>query len=310
MIIDRFNNILDKQCQISFTNDYQIFEISKKFGISAAAKVLEDDAGPTIFFYMEKGAERYREVKIFLESLDTRELPGNWVVSSRKDRYEELNLLLELVRIPSVIIDSVFLHNGYLKIGIRFHSAFSSSVSSLLGKYLGMYPKLNVLKLGPAPGLIDVLRGISEFVPLSMVGTLNVYNGETLEKNPLGSRWIRELKFGSSDGLVHAVYKCDNLQEIDRSKITVISERDGIYEATTRNDLVNFYAERTNGDMVSSFSRTQFSDGNRIIANSLFHRNYLKNFLEIVNESRVKFEKVNVTLLEVYNFPEDLNIPS
>ncbi|MEM0155704.1 MAG: hypothetical protein QW597_03775 [Thermoplasmataceae archaeon] len=309
MIIDRFNNILDKQCLISFTNDYQLFEISRKFSISAAAKVMVDKEGPAIFFYMEKGAERYREVKIFLESLNARDLPGNWVVSSSKDRYEELNLLFEIVKIPSVIIDHVFLHNGYVSMGIRFHSAFSSQVSSILGKYLGMFPGMNILKLGPAPSLIDVLRGISEFVPLSIVGTLNVLERETFEENPLGLRWIRELKFASSDGLVHAVYKCDNPKVKDSNKVTVISEKDGIYEVTTRDDLVNFYADKTNSDMVSSFSRTQLSDGNTTIANSLFHRSYLRNFLEIINESRERFEKLKVTLLEVYNFPEDLNIP-
>lgn len=307
MIIGKFSNLLDKQCSISFTSNYRIFDISRKFGIAAPAIMLMNGTEPMIHFYIEKGAEKYREVKIFLDSLETKDILGNWVVSSRSDRYEELNAVSDVTKVPSVILDTIYLRNGYLNVSFRFHSRFINEISAVLGKYMRRFSNLNISKLGPAQSLMDILRETSLYVPLSLVGTLNV-NRETAEDNPLGSKWIRELKFTSADGLIHAVYKCENPQDVDKNKVTEISEKDGIYEAVTRSDLVSFYAEKTNGDLISSFSRTHECDGKRMIANSVFPSSYVRNYLEIINQARTKFDKIEITLLEVFDFPDSLPV--
>ena len=192
MLVNEVYRLLDRQCSLSFTNDYQIFEISKKFGIRAPSIVLFDHDKIEVLFYIQRGAEKYREVKIFLDSLDAKDVYGNWVVSSKTDKYDELSLIQELSRIPSFSIDGIYLDQGDLHLHFRFHSNFNKPLSTVLGHYVSIFPNFHIQRLGPSPGLFQILKNATTYVSLSQISTINVHETGPMEENPLGTDWIRE----------------------------------------------------------------------------------------------------------------------
>ncbi|OWP56704.1 MAG: hypothetical protein B2I17_04415 [Thermoplasmatales archaeon B_DKE] len=303
MLIGEVDRLLDRQCTVSFTNDYQIFEISRKFGIKASSIVLLNSDNIEVFFYIQKGAERFREVKILLDAMNAREIYGNWVFSSKSDRYEELSIVSELIQVPSVSIDGIYLNEGYLSVNFRFHSHFNELVSPIVSSYVSKFQNFQIKRMGPSPGLINILKSAVDYTPLSLITTLNTHEGGPAEDNPLGTNWIRELKYISTDGQIHAIYKTDIEPESLGGKVTVISQKDGIYEATTKNSFVDFYSTKTNSDMISSLSRIQSASANKLVSSSIFPRSYLGNYLRIISEAKKKFADWKISLLEVRDFP-------
>ena len=303
MLVNEVDRLLDRQCSLSFTNDYQIFEISRKFGIRAPSIVLIDHEKMEVLFYIQRGAEKYREVKIFLDSLDAKDLYGNWVVSSKTDKYDELSIIQELSRIPSLSIDGICLDQGDLHLHFRFHSNFNEPLSKVLGHYVSTFQNFHIQRLGPSPGLFQILKNAATYVPLSQISTVNVHETGPVEENPLGTDWVREVKFISTDGLIHAIYKAGSTsKKLDR-KVTAISPDEGIYEATTQNEFVDFYSRKTNNDAISSFSRIQSAKGNTLYSSSIFPRSYLRNYLKIISEAREQFREWRISLLDVGDFP-------
>lgn len=303
MLVNEVDRLLDKQCSLSFTNDYQIFEISRKFGIRAPSIVLIDHDKIEVLFYIQRGAEKYREVKIFLDSLDAKDFYGNWVVSSKTDSYDELSVVQELTRIPSFSMDGIYLDQGNLHLQFRFHSNFNEPLSTVLGHYVSKFPNFHIQRLGPSPGLFQILKNAATYVPLSQISTVNVHGTGPVEENPLGTDWIREVKFISTDGLIHAIYKAGSASEKLERKVTAISPDEGIYEATTENEFVDFYSRRTNNDAISSFSRIQSAKGNTLVSSSIFPRSYLRKYLKIISEAREQFRDWRISLLDVGDFP-------
>ena len=303
MLVNEVDRLLDRQCSLSFTNDYQIFEISRKFGIRAPSIVLLDHDKIEVLFYIQRGAEKYREVKIFLDSLDAKEVYGNWVVSSKTDEYDELSVIQELSRIPSFSIDGIYLDQGDLHLHFRFHSNFNEPLSTVLGHYVSIFPNFHIQRLGPSPSLFQILKNAATYVPLSQISTVNVHETGPVEENPLGTDWIREVKFISTDGMIHAIYKTGSTSEKMDRKVTAISPDEGIYEATTENEFVDFYSRKTNNDAISSFSRIQSAKGNTLFSNSIFPRSYLRNYLKIISDAREQFKDWRISLLGVGDFP-------
>jgi|YelNatPaOPRAMG01_1025707.scaffolds.fasta_scaffold00660_41 hypothetical protein len=303
MFVNEVDRLLDRQCSLSFTNDYQIFDISRRFGIRAPSIVLFDHDKIEVLFYIQRGAEKYREVKIFLDSLNAKDSYGNWVVSSKADRYDELSIIQELSRIPSFSIDGIYLDKGDLHLHFRFHSNFNEPLSAVLGHYVSRFPNFHIQRLGPSPGLFQILKNAATYVPLSQISTVNVHEAGPVEENPLGTDWTREVKFISTDGLIHAIYKAGTFSEKLDRKVTAISPDEGIYEATTENRFVDFYSRKTNNDAISSFSRIQSAKGNTLFSNSVFPRSYLKNYLKIISEAREQFRDWRISLLHVGDFP-------
>ena len=303
MLLEKVDKLLDRQCSISFTNDYQIFEISRKFGIHVPSFLLFKNDKTEVFFYVQKEAESYREIKIFLDTLNAKDFYGNWVVSSKDDRYDELKFVSELSQVPSVSLDGIYLNNGYLDVNFRFHSHFNELVSPILSHYVSRFQNFHIQRLGPSPGLISIMKRAASYLPLSQISTFNVRAEEQVEENPLGSDWIREIKYISTDGLIHAIYKTSGEPEESCGKVTVISRKDNIYEATTKNEFVDFYSRKTNDDMINSFSRIHSANGNKLVSSSIFPRNYLRNYLRIISEAKKQFKDWKISLLEVSDFP-------
>ena len=302
MLSERIDRALDYQCSFSLNGSYPILSVAKKIGLKCLASIFLRKKRVELRFYLPFVDENNREIRILLETSKARKVAGVWIIYTNDSSFPELGFFRKLLENTSSVMDYCFLVDGEFQVNFRFNSIDLKEVSrALLGfvKFSELDFKINYL--GESPGLGKVLSSLNSLEPLSVIEFSGLPPAEelTIENNPMGKKWVREVRFITDEDRISAIYRTD--EDVDgrlyRKKIG-----EGIYEAYTTNSLIKAIAVSSMEKSIPTISRIQSIDGDTFDMVFVIPVAYQKHFLSVMADISERFENWHLKLSLVSSF--------
>lgn len=282
---------LDMRLRIIVEPDPKLSELSKKFGVYSEIGLLLYEEQPELILFFPNNVEKNRELRIFLREFDAVENSGIWTVRLKSNREEGfIRLTFALLDIPSVVLSSFSLVDGFYHIDFIFNAENNSAVSSVLVEHLKNQSTINVDYLGRSNEIQEVLQAVNSRTQLSLFEINMIPPDEEMkpERNPMGDKWFRILKtpFGSSS--VEGLYFVDRIPVSENGVTEVI--KGSIYRTNTKNRFLKTINERMNRERVVSVLAFQsFQIPNfRVffVVPTIFKRRFFDILLEVMESEK------------------------
>jgi hypothetical protein len=302
VLSDRINKALDYRCRFSLKGDYPILSVSRKIGLKCPASVFLRKGMVELRFYISVADESNRDLRILLETSKARKIDGVWIIYSNDRVYPELKIFRELLENTSAVMDYYFLQDGEFEVNFRFSSMDLKKISQILlgfSRFDEMDFKINYL--GENPGLTWVLENLNAVEPITVIGfTGHAPEVErTPENNPMGERWIREVRYISDDEQISAVYLTE--KEIPEKQYRR-KLGNNLYESSTRNSMMNAISKISLKSSVPTVSRVQAVDGEKFDMEFVIPSLYQRQFLKVMSEVTESFPDWDLKLSLISSF--------
>jgi hypothetical protein len=199
-------------------------------------------------------------------------------------------------------MDYYFLQDGEFEVNFRFSSMDLKKISQILlgfSRFDEMDFKINYL--GENPGLTWVLENLNAVEPITVIGfTGHAPEVErTPENNPMGERWIREVRYISDDEQISAVYLTE--KEIPEKQYRR-KLGNNLYESSTRNSMMNAISKISLKSSVPTVSRVQAVDGEKFDMEFVIPSLYQRQFLKVMSEVTESFPDWDLKLSLISSF--------
>lgn len=93
----------------------------------------------------------------------------NYVVNLTLDSGDKMSIIKEILQQSLVVVNSIYIREGWLLFDFRFHSSKYQDISSSITKYLSEGTDVKLIYLGPSPGLVSLLDKLNRDIPLSVL---------------------------------------------------------------------------------------------------------------------------------------------
>lgn len=151
-----------------------------------------------------------------------------------------MKIVNEILRVNSMVLDSIVVQDGKTHFYLRFHSSVNPEVSDILSRFTEDAENTRIESLGPSPGLISILKEINKVSPLGLVCyRIPLDQGERKLLKFLNENDVAELcsSFIYEDEFRAVLYHSGQKQ-LQSSSIKPVSARNSVYEIFLKNDFL------------------------------------------------------------------------
>lgn len=302
MLLDKIGDVLDFQCRIILKNHYQVFTLSEKIGFTCSASMFIRKDIVELRFYIASADENNRDMRILLETSKARKVDGVWIIYTNSKHFPELESLKKVIMLKSVVMDYFLLKDGLFHVNFRFHSCDLRSISNLLlGFSKSIGADFQIEYLGKNEGLLNIISKLNQIEPLSYLSFEGVIpdSEKTPLNNPVGDEWIREIRYISDSEQISSIYSMNGKVKTP-SMVKEISP--GIYEATTKNSVINDISRKSIEKGIPTISRIQSIKGKTFTMEYVIPSYYQNHFMKIMAEIVEAYPDWNFNILELGKF--------
>ncbi|WP_393972204.1 hypothetical protein OXIME_000823 [Oxyplasma meridianum] len=244
-------------------------EISVKVNHKILCTQIFNSGKMDIVYYIPVSVENQREILMMIQMLGGKKISDVWNIKLNEDENTDLRVILDFIKIPSIVLDAIYAYRGEFIAYMRFNNSDLNNVSETLLENIAMEEEYSVDYLGEANGTFSDMKSISEEIPLFVMEVISNPPLEELqpENNPMGKSWRRIIKSLSPDDLISAVCVTDELVSIP--SFSLINQEKQIYLGSVKNPLLVYLNREFNEKGIVTFSRTQS------LRDSLFRMNFV-----------------------------------
>ena len=151
MFIREVGKFLNMQCHISFRDGSELLKVSEDYSLDGICKLRVKGQSAYLITNLSKKSVP-PEAAEKLKKIGFDETPNAFKITRDTLDPAFIKLFRELVKIPSVVIDAVFLHEGVRHLVFRFHDTDQETLSRLLLEKPGL-EEFEIRHLGRNVGL-------------------------------------------------------------------------------------------------------------------------------------------------------------
>lgn len=303
MLLDKVGNLLDFQCHIILRDHYQVLLLSEKIGFTCSASMFIRKDVVEVRFYIASADESNRDMRILLETSKARKVEGVWIIYTNSKHYPELESLKEIIKLDSVVMDYFLLKDGLLHVNFRFHSSDLRKVSNLLlGFSKSIGAEFQIEYLGKNEGLLNIVSKLNRIEALSFLSFEGVIPEDEKSplNNPVGDEWVREIRYISDSEQISSIYSMEGKVK-NPSLVKQLAQ--GIYEATTKNKVINDISKKTIEKGIPTICRIQSVKGKVFTMEYVIPSYYQNHFMKIMSEIVEAYQDWKFNILELGKFP-------
>ena len=297
MIIKEINDILDRQCIVSFSTGTPITEFLNENGITAIVRTRVTKSGGFAIFNFEREGMDEEELPKILKGRDVRLSPDAVMVKVDLSGNPFLEAFKTLNRVPSVVVDCILHNGGYYYLYFRFHSSDENKVTRAMRSTLVNFDRFAVRYIGKSEGVISTFREISSAFPLKYVevngsvpvSAMNIVSDPVITN--LGVNWTRELKYLLEDEIRAVYYDKNALLRKKEDWINEISKEHRIYETAFSNPLIQFFIDEVSGNSVVTLGMPQKLLGKTFSFATVVPEIVLPEFFGVLYKTTDKFKE-------------------
>ena len=309
MFIREVGKFLNMQCHISFRDGSELLKVSEDYSLDGICKLRVKGQSAYLITNLSKKSVP-PEAAEKLKKIGFDETPNAFKITRDTLDPAFIKLFRELVKIPSVVIDAVFLHEGVRHLVFRFHDTDQETLSRLLLEKPGL-EEFEIRHLGRNVGLNYLLKvecslvalyyEISATIPPS---SMDITGDSVI--TTFGNNWYREVKYLLNEDIQAVYYERSNILN-KASPLKEISSTDKIYEMTFQNPLVSHIFARTTDDKISLLGMQHRMVGREFLMGMLVPEIVAPDFQQVLSDVYAKYKEWNIVLSSAATLREALS---
>ncbi len=184
-------------------------EKTEKFGIESELSYVFEDKITEINLFVKKTEQMQRDILIFLNESNAMEMNNIYRVRSvARENFKLTEISRKLLEVPSTVISSFSISKGEYRIEFLFHESEIGELSNILMSEVNEKTDVRVEYLGPSGGYRESIRSILKRTKLTLIGIETVPPEQEMgiERNPMGTSWIRIEKTPLGKGEIKGIY--------------------------------------------------------------------------------------------------------
>ncbi|MFG1519464.1 MAG: hypothetical protein AAE977_03165 [Thermoplasmataceae archaeon] len=300
MLINEVNLFLDKRGRISFNFEIDNQPIWNAANLTSVAKIRITGKGGFIIVNNKSDVSNQDVITEF-QRRNAIHIGDSWSLNLDISKTTLLSFFIDLISIPSVVVDSIIIKGTKFLVDFRYHHNDHPAISVLAANHIDKLKDFAFPFLGNSGGLIQSLKELNEEVPMQYMEVESVVPPNLMEisKDPViatfGNNWLREIKY-LQDEKSYAVYYERNQLLKEGMNTTEISRSEKIYETTFTNPVITFLYNKCSERSIAPLGMGQKLFGRTFSYYMIVPRMHLEGFSKILLEafSSMKDWKMNL----------------
>lgn len=300
------DRVLDRRIVIGYTGSLPVSTFSRKVDFPFQSGLHFGESELDLSYFIPEELAESREIAIFIAKTNAQRHGSLFLINytlSHPMLFSALNSVWSSSH--STVMDSLMLYNGDYHLSLRFNSNEMKEISDILLKFSGEIPGLSVNYLGSSGGFSSILKEVCDTTKLVRFEWEVTLPKDALNLDPfriLGDEWVSEVRFMTKSHLVSELIRTKlPLAEPKKNGLTVVSEKDNLYEFGFRSDrsLISDFHTRAYDSRLLRFGRElHFKDGTLKIAN-VIPKVQTDEMINILTKSKAAYPEWDLTLSKI-----------
>ncbi len=275
------DDVVATQCVVSISGDSPLLEYSGRHGIYAP--IIARKVGDSMFLIlsMKKTGNADRFTTLLPLTFQAEDKGDSWLINSPLKSFPEFSIVDEIVKIPSVIMQHLYLKNGRLVLDFRFHASRLNEVSDFIMDHLADGGEFVLESLVPRSSAISFLMRMNSMVPITLISfSIPALNEDPIERCLSSNDSIAEVEKKPGPNYRALIYSKSPITEKD--DLITISEEDNLYETWVNNPILQEIRKVTNANSIFRLAHFLRVNGDRLIVSVFIPAHQAKDFIRII----------------------------
>ncbi len=298
-------DVIASRCIISISGNSPLLEHSGRHEIYAPIIVSNDGDSMILILSMKKNENTDKFMELLPRIFHT-EIKGNsWLIKSPLKLFPEVAIIDDLIKIPSVIMQQLYLKNGKLFIDLRFHESRSKEISNFIVDHLTDEGKIVLESLIPRSSAMSFLTEMNSMAPITFISySVPLFNADPIERMLSSGDSIAEIKKNSGPNYQALIFSKSPINKQD--DFITISKENNLYETWGNNPILKEIRKISNVNSIFRLALfLEVSEG-RVIVSTFIPTYQAMEFIRLISNIGFNGEKHLVKLHSFQSFGQAL----
>lgn len=299
------DDVISSRLIISISGDSPLLEYSGRHEIYAPIIAHKVGDSMTLIVSMKKNENVDKFTALFPRIFHAEDKGNSWLIKSPLKLFPEISIIDDLIKIPSVIMQHLYLKNGKLFIDIRFHESRTKEISNFIVDHLADDGKIVFESLIPQSSVISFLTEMNSMVPITFISySVPLFNADPIERMLSSGNSIAEIEKKPGPNYWALIFSKSPITRQD--DFITISKEDNLYETWGNNPILQEI--RNMGNDNSIFRLVHFLEVNegRLIVSTFIPTFQTMGYIRLISKIGFNGEKHPVKLRSFRSYGEDL----
>ena len=271
-------------CTLSVTMKSPWFDMASRLNQVTLARIYEDQGKKILVLYFQKSGIPREQISTILANKSAVDKAGYYSIVEGIKEADPINVLLDVLDVPSVLLCDFYIQGVNLFVSFRFHRSVLEEVNRVLLSLYEPKKRASIVYLGRSPGLVSIVKRISDDIPLSVVRVSIPPQQTNMSRG--GESFPEIVAEGETRYMGSSAPRAVFYSGSKLGWARTISEEDGIYEASMDEPFswgLTIHAYRARIPLVATFGKN-VSD--RIEITSILPSTEVQDYLDTFADSQ------------------------
>ena len=300
------DDVVSTRCVLSVSGDSPLLEYSGRHKIYAPIIARKTGDSMILILSMKKTGNADRFTTLLPRMFHAEDKGDSWLIKSPLKLFSEFSIIDEIVKIPSVIMQHLYLANGKLFLDLRFHDSRSKEISDFIMDHLADGGgEIALESLVPGSGAISFLTEMNSRIPISLISySIPAFNEDPVERCLSSNDSVAEIEKKPGPDYRALIFSKSPITEKD--DLITISEEDDLYETWGNNPILQEIRSIGNDNSIFRLANFLRVDEGRLIVSVFVPTHQAMDLIRIIAKIRHDADKHTVKLRNFQAYREDL----
>lgn len=300
------DDVVATRCVVSVSGDSPLLEYSGRHKIYAPIIARKTGDSMILILSMKKTGNADRFTTLFPRMFHAEDKGDSWLIKSPLKSFSEFSIIDEIVKIPSVIMQHLYLANGKLFLDLRFHESRTNEISDfIMDRLADGSGEIAVESLVPGSGAISFLTEMNSMVPITLISySIPAFNEDPVERCLSASDSIAEIEKKPGPNYRALIFSKSPITEKDN--LITISDEDNLYETWGNNPVLQEIRNLDNDNSIFRLAHFLRVNEENLIVSVFVPAHQAMDLIRIIAKIGQKADKHTVKLHSFQAYREDL----
>lgn len=284
------------ECVLSVAEDSPLFQHFNKYGIYAPVIMRLGEGTTELTVLLDKATVSSKFTPSFLQVFVAEERHDSWYVRIPSQSSYLFSILDEFNKVPSAVMQHVYVEAGQLFIVLKFHHSVADQISDILMRGVANAQKITIESFMSPTGALSFLSDLHSKMPLCFVKySVKAFFEDPLEKCLSIGDSIAEIEKKPGANYRALIYSPVPLS--GQEEVITIDRESNVYETWGSNPLAQKIRRRSNDSVIYRAAHFARVVGDRLEVSVFLPTSQSVEFLEILSGITENDGSHSVTLL-------------
>ena len=298
------DDVVSTWCVVSVSGDSPLLDYSGRHKIYAPIIARKVGDSMTLILSMKKTGNPDRFTTLLPRMFHAEDKGDSWLIKSPLKLFSELSIIDEIVKIPSVIMQHLYLENGKLFLDLRLHDSKTNELSGFIMDHLAD-GEIALESLVPGSGAISFLTEMNSRIPISLISySIPAFNEDPIERCLSANDSIAEIEKKPGPDYRALVFSKSPIT--DKDELITISEEDNLYETCGNNPILQEIRNLGNDNSIFRLAHFLRVNEGSLVVSVFVPAHQAMDLIRIIAKISHSADKPTVKLRSFQDYREDL----